>query len=99
LRTPGYPDIVEKKSIFAWKDNSRPPTAIDIALNSKLDPSQFRPQETPRERVNPEPDSDPWQHPGATTPFKHLEQSPKEKKAAASTKGLPVFKGKETPMP
>uniref|UniRef100_A0A7S1EJ73 Nudix hydrolase domain-containing protein n=2 Tax=Hemiselmis andersenii TaxID=464988 RepID=A0A7S1EJ73_HEMAN len=78
LRTPSYPGIKEKKSIFAWKDNSRPPTAIDMALGARIDASQFRPSdpsETPRER-NPEPDSDPWQHPGATAPFSKPKQAP-----------------------
>ena len=58
LRTASYPGI--DKSIFAWKDNSRPPTAIDIALNARIDSSQFRPPETPRGRdANPEPARNP----------------------------------------
>ena len=63
LRTPSYPGI--KSQTVPWKDNSRPPTRIGeqaVGGGQMNKTSKFSKQHV-------QPDSDPWQHPGASSPF------------------------------
>jgi len=69
LRTPSYPGI--KSQTIPWKDNSRPPTRIGdkpVGGGSLNHTSKYA-------KKHVQPDSDPWQHPGASSPFAKVKET------------------------
>ena len=79
LRTPSYPGI--KSQSIPWKDNSRPPTRI----REKAVPGGAQNQMSKHAFKHVQPDSDPWQHPGASSPFAKVKDQINQGEASPQT--------------
>ena len=88
LRTPSYPGI--KSQTIPWKDNSRPPTRI--AERAVGGGAQNQMSKYAHKHV--QPDSDPWQHPGASSPFAKV----KDQVNAATSPGRSPLRTSKSPI-